>query len=251
MNKTQKKIEVCYTPESFQHFETGKSIAVVVDIFRATSSIVTAFMNGVNKIIPVGTLEEAKKYKKKGYVVAAERDGVIREFADFGNSPENFTPEAIEGKEVAYSTTNGTRVYKIAAACPKVVTGAFLNISALSNWLVKQQMDVIILCAGWKNKFNLEDAVFAGALTEKLLKNNFFYTICDSALSSVDIWNAAKKDLVNYFEKSANRNRLHRLGLDGCIPYCCTMDQTNIIPVLENHYLVKMENNAKRKVELS
>ena len=101
-------IEVCFSPTLFPSFRNSGAIAVITDILRASSAIVTAFENGVERIIPVGTLEEAKEYKEKGFMVAAERDGIVRDFADFGNSPFNFTKEKVEGQEIVYSTTNGT-----------------------------------------------------------------------------------------------------------------------------------------------
>src|SRR5512145_1978708 len=108
MTEGKRKVEVCFSPALYPQFRNDDAIVVIVDILRATSAIVTAFMNGVKLIIPVGTLDEAMEYKKKGYMVAAERDGIVRDFADFGNSPYNFKRELIEGQEIVYSTTNGT-----------------------------------------------------------------------------------------------------------------------------------------------
>ena len=87
MTGKKKNIEVCFSPALFADFRNQEAIAVIVDILRATSAIVTAFENGVDRIIPVGTLEEARAFKEKGFMVAAERDGLVRDFADFGNSP--------------------------------------------------------------------------------------------------------------------------------------------------------------------
>lgn len=245
MGKDKNKVEVSFSNDAFKHFETGNSIAVVVDVLRATSAIITAFMNGVNTIIPVGTLEEAREYKNKGYMVAAERDGVVRDFADFGNSPFNFKKEVVEGQDIAYSTTNGTMAVQQAAKCKAVVIGAHLNVSALADWLIDQHQDVIIACAGWKNKFSLEDTVFAGSLAQKLTGSGHFNTICDSALAAIDLYNIAKNDMIAYIDKAANRHRLKRLGLDDVIGYCHTPDVTKIIPVLEQHYLVKFEHERE------
>jgi 2-phosphosulfolactate phosphatase len=237
MDIDQKKIEVCFTPAIFNSFQDPKAIVVVVDVLRATSAICTAFMNGVQKIIPIGTVEEARDLKNRGYLVAAERDGFILDFADFGNSPFNFTVERVKGKTIVYSTTNGTQAINLANSCYKVTVGSFLNITALSRWLIQQQRNVIIFCAGWKNRFSLEDAVLAGALTEKLLTNPNFFTECDSALASLDLWSIAKKDLMGYVHKTAQRSRLQKNGLDDVIQFCHTPDQTNIIPIYSNGFL--------------
>jgi 2-phosphosulfolactate phosphatase len=232
------KIEVCFTPAIYHTFHNDEAIVVVVDILRATSAICTAFMNGVGKIIPVATLEEAMEYKKKGYMVAAERDGIVRDFADFGNSPYNFTSDKIKGKEIVYSTTNGTNTIMMARKSHQVLIGSYLNFTALVNHILKSKRDIIILCAGWKEKFNLEDTLYAGALAEAVLKSETYESICDSTLASTDLWNVANKNLLDYVDKVAQRNRLKLNGLDDVIAYCHTFDLTDKIPQLYEKSLV-------------
>jgi len=237
MNREKRNIEVCFSPALFSEFRNKEAIAVITDILRASSAIVTAFENGVERIIPVGSLEEARAYKEKGFMVAAERDGIVRDFADFGNSPFNFTPERVEGKQIVYSTTNGTQAIHVAGDCHMVVIGAYLNFTAVFEWLNKQDRDVIILCAGWKNKFNLEDSVYAGALAERLLTSGNYQSICDSTLASLDLWEMAKSDLMSYIKKVAQHERLRKNKLDDVIEYCHSFDQTVVLPVLEGEHL--------------
>ena len=229
-----RNLEVVFTPEMFKYFENPNANVVVVDILRATSAICTAFKNGVSEMIPVPTLDEARKYKQQGYIVAAERDGNVLDFADFGNSPYNFTPERVKDKKVAYSTTNGTKAIHIAKDSQMVIIGAFINLSAVANLLIENEKDVIILCAGWKGKFCLEDTLFAGALSEKLLDSNKFQTICDSTKAAVDLWKLAKPDIITYVDKVAQRERLKKLGLDDVIEYCHTPDSAKEIPIYQN-----------------
>ena len=232
------KIEVCFSPALYPYFENSEALVVMVDILRASSSICTAFMNGAEKIIPVATLEEAKTLKEKGFMVAAERDGIVRDFADFGNSPFNFSAEKIKGKEIVYSTTNGTQAIHLASSGFEVVVGSYLNISSIANHAFYRDRDVLILCAGWKNKFSLEDTLFAGALTEKLIANSNFNITCDSAFAALDIWQIGKNDPVAYIEKAAQRHRLKKNNLDDVLVFCHTPDTTDIVPVLINDYLV-------------
>jgi len=236
----KRNIDVCFSPALFPSFRNPAAIAIITDILRATSAIITAFENGVEKIIPVGTLEEAREYKDKGFMVAAERDGIVRDFADFGNSPFNFTREKVGGRQIVYSTTNGTQAIQVASECHRVLIGAYLNFTALSEWLEGQDRDVIILCAGWKTKFNLEDSLYAGALSEKLMSTGKYQTICDSAHASMDLWEMAKKDLPGYIDKVAQRERLRKNKLDDVIEYCHTFDVTGIIPVLHENHLKKI-----------
>ena len=233
-----RKLETCFSPALYEADQHSGSIVVIIDILRASSAICTAFANGASSIIPVAEVHEAKEYKKRGYLVAAERDGYVLDFADFGNSPFNFTSEKVAGKSIIYSTTNGTGIIKLASSAGAIVIGSFLNISALTDWIINQDKDVVLFCAGWKNRFNLEDSVCAGAMAERLLESGNYETICDSTLAAIDLWGLAKGDLPGYIEKAAQRSRLRSKGLDDCINFCLTADFTNKIPVLKDGHLV-------------
>lgn len=233
-------LEICFSPAIFEAHADKEAVVVIVDILRATSSICTAFANGVKEMIPVGTVEDAREMKKKGYLLAAERDGFVLDFADFGNSPFNFSAENVAGRTVAYSTTNGTGIMKMAAESHDVVIGSYLNFTSLCNWLIKQDRKVLIVCAGWKQRFNLEDSICAGAIAEKLITDGEYKTICDSAKASLDLWMLAKNDLLGYIEKAAQRSRLRDKGLDDCLEYCHTFDVTEVIPVLRQGRLVAL-----------
>ncbi len=237
-----KHVEVCFSPALYKDYENREAIVVVTDILRASSAIVTAFMNGVQRLIPVGTLEEAIAYKDKGYMVAAERDGIVRDFADFGNSPYNFSKERVEGKEIVYSTTNGTHAIHLASSGYEVLVGAYLNITSLADYIVAQDRDLLILCAGWKNKFNLEDTLFAGALAELVLQHDTFTTICDATHGAMDLYGLAKDHMMEYIEKVAQRHRLKKNGLDDVIGYCHETDRTRIIPVFKKNCITAFNN---------
>jgi 2-phosphosulfolactate phosphatase len=234
----KRKLETCFSPALYEAENHTNSIVVVIDILRASSAICTAFANGAVEIIPVATVSEAKAYKEKGFLVSAERDGFVLEFADFGNSPFNFTVDMVAGKTIVYSTTNGTGIIKLASSAYMTVIGSFLNIGALTQWLLKQNRDVLLFCAGWKNRFNLEDSVCAGAISEKLLDSKLYSTICDSTLAAVDLWSLARTDLKGYIDKAAQRSRLRDKKLDDCIEFCLTPDYTSRIPVMKNGVLV-------------
>ncbi|NSW93363.1 MAG: 2-phosphosulfolactate phosphatase [Bacteroidales bacterium] len=233
-----RNLDTCFSPALYEPELHKGSIVVIIDVLRASSAICTAFHNGVSAIIPVAGVEEAREYKKKGYLVAAERDGFILDFADFGNSPFNFTAEKVRGKTIVYSTTNGTGIIKLASSAYRIAIGSFLNFTAMIRWLLSQDKDVVLFCAGWKNRFNLEDSVCAGAYAKALLDSSSYSTICDSTLAAADLWSSAASDLRGYLEKCAQRSRLRSKGLDDCIDFCLTMDFTDKIPVIKNGILV-------------
>jgi 2-phosphosulfolactate phosphatase len=235
---SKKILETCFSPALFRAEDHHDSVVVILDILRASSAICTAFANGAREIIPVADAAEAKAMKDKGYLVAAERDGFVLDFADFGNSPFNFTTEKVRGRTIVYSTTNGTGIINMASASRFIAVGSFLNLTALAGWIREQNRNTLLFCAGWKNRFNIEDTVCAGAIAELLLDSGSFSTICDSTLAAIDLWNMAKPDLAGYIDKAAQRTRLRDKKLDDCIPFCLTIDFTDKIPVMKNGVLV-------------
>jgi 2-phosphosulfolactate phosphatase len=233
-------IEVCYTPLSYPLFKKPNTVVVVIDVFRFTSAITTAFYNGVAKMIPIATVEEAKIYKDKGYMAAAERNGEIVEGFDLGNSPFGYMNKKVKGKTIAITTTNGTQAINCAKDADTLIIGSFLNLEVVIEFLKFQKKDVLFLCAGWKNKFNLEDTLCAGALAGDLILKNKFKTICDSTLAAMQLYKLAKHDLYDFLSHASHRNRLAKLNLERDIRYCLTLNQCPVIPILQNGYLVKL-----------
>jgi 2-phosphosulfolactate phosphatase len=236
-----KSVEVCFSPISYPLFRNDDAIVVIIDIFRATSAICTAINHGVNSIIPVSTVEEAIEYQSKGYLAAAERHGEVVDGFEFGNSPFSYMVESVKGKTIVLTTTNGTVAVEAAKDAHKVVIGSFLNLSVLTNWLISQNRDVVLLCAGWKNKFNLEDTLFAGAVISRLTETGKFENTCDTAQAASHLFNSAKADLYGFLENSSHRKRLEKLNLDKDIRYCLELDLAPVIPILEGLSIVKMQ----------
>jgi 2-phosphosulfolactate phosphatase len=187
-------------------------------------------MNGAERIIPVSTVDELKTYAGR-CIIAAERDGIKLDFADIGNSPKYFTRELVAGKTIAYSTTNGTHTINTASQCDCAAVGCYLNLSAVCRWLEAGDRDAFLLCAGWKGRFNLEDAVYAGAVAQKLIDTGKFTTNCDSTLAAIDLWSLAKDNLMGYIKKAVQNERLRKINAADMIPYCHTIDLTDIVPV--------------------
>jgi 2-phosphosulfolactate phosphatase len=181
----KKIVEVCYTPAQYSLYRGGFDIIVVIDVLRATSAMTTALHHGVEKIIPVATLEEAIDYKLKGYTVGAERDGQVVEGFDFGNSPYVYIDQNMKGKTVVLTTTNGTKAIEIAKQDGLVVIGCLNNLDFLCNWLIEQNKNTLILASGWKDKVNLEDTICAGAIAEQLIDSRKFQALEDSTVAGV------------------------------------------------------------------
>jgi 2-phosphosulfolactate phosphatase len=239
----KRKLETCFSPSLYEADLHRGSVVVIIDVLRASSAICTAFENGADSLIPVAEVNEAREYKNRGFLVAAERDGFVLDFADFGNSPFNFTREKVRGKTIVYSTTNGTGIIRQASSASAIAVGCFMNMRAVTEWIMRHDLNAVLFCAGWKNRFNLEDTICAGAMAETLMLSGMYFTICDSTLAAIDLWALAKPDLRGYIEKAAQRSRLRDKGLDDCLDLCLTFDTTLKVPVVRNSVLIAGESS--------
>lgn len=226
------KIDVCFSPALYPAYHDPEAIVVVVDIFRATTTMAAAFSNGVRSIRPVATVEEAQAYKEKGWLVGAERNVRRCDFADFGNSPFDYTPEKVAGKEIVFTTTNGTKAITIAQSAYRVVTGAFINLQAVADYCVGHKRNVVVLCSGWQDKVNIEDTLFGGALVDLLVNTGLYEKGSDSAVIAQDMWTTNKEDLLRYLAPTDHVSRLKANHLDDSIPYCLTLSITDRVPEL-------------------
>lgn len=240
MEDSRKRIEVCYTPGEYHYFKDEFEIVVVIDVLRATTAICVAFEYGINSIIPVPTLEDALEYKKQGYLVGAERKGQIVEGFDFGNSPYSYMKEEFRGKDVVLTTTNGTKSIEIAKDAETVVIGALVNLDVLTEWLIKQNKNTLCLCSGWQDKFNLEDTICAGAISEALINTGKYTSIEDSSIAAKYLYLSAKDNYMGYLKASSHRRRLRNLNLNEDIKYCLTPNKTSVIPILKDGKLIKL-----------
>jgi 2-phosphosulfolactate phosphatase len=231
-----KTIDVCLSPDLMHLYTVEDRTVVVVDILRATSCMVTAFAYGVESITPFANLDICRSMKKNGYVTSGEREGKKVEGFDKGNSPFEYMGEEIEGMRIAFTTTNGTQAIEKSKGAKEIVIGSFLNLSAVARHLLFSENNILIVCAGWKGKVNLEDTLFAGALIDKL--KGHVEPDCDAPLAAQHLYNLAKNDLVGFLSNSSHVKRLNRLDIHKDIEYCLTRDQYKVVPRLKNHVLI-------------
>lgn len=234
-----KHIEVCLTPDLLNYYSVENKIVVVIDIFRATSCMVTALANGIQSIIPVARVEACKALQEKGYLAAAEREGKKVEGFDLDNSPFSYLNPELKGQTLAMTTSNGTLAISKVKEADQVVIGAFLNKAALVQHLLKEQKDILLLCAGWRGRVNLEDSTFAGAILTDLI-NDFFYAndACGMARSTFHL---AQNNPKRFLTDSSHFQRLKNMGNEADIDFCLAVDKYDTIPVLRGEALVKLE----------
>lgn len=209
----------------------GKNV-VVIDILRATSTICTALAHGVSSVIPVDNIDDAIRLKEKGYITAGERNGEKVAGFDMGNSPFESMNEKIQGRKMALTTTNGTKCVNMSreAEAKTIIIGSFLNAAKVIDFLKNDNEDVILFCAGWKDKVNLEDTLYAGYIASHLLEKG--NSEIDSTNMAIDVFKSSNGDFQQYLMKSSHYYRLSKFHFDEDLKFCLQTDVYNILPIL-------------------
>jgi 2-phosphosulfolactate phosphatase len=236
---TKPVLHTVLSPRLLDNYDCSNSIVVIIDVFRATSTIATALYNGAARIIPVDTVDKCIEIGKvTGGITAGERDGKVIEGLSYGNSPAEYPRSFIEGKTLVLTTTNGTKLLHMAlqAGADEVITGSFPNLSAVCTYLIAQGKPVVLGCSGWKDKFNLEDTMFAGAVVSRVKEH--FTIHCDSSLMAEEMYNKHKDDRLAFIRQLTHWHRLEKFGLEKDLEYCVTEDVANVLPLFKNGDLI-------------
>lgn len=238
MNKPT--LQTVLSPKLLDIYDVTNSIVVIIDVFRATSTIATALYNGAEKIIPVDAVDKCIAIGKAtpNSITAGERDGKVIEGLQYGNSPTDYPRDFIEGKTLVLTTTNGTKLLSMALqqGASNVITGSFPNLSSVCDYLISQNKNVFLGCSAWKDRFNLEDTLFAGAVIERIQEH--FTIHCDSSLMAADMYQLHKNELKTFIRRTTHWHRLAQYGLEKDMEYCVSIDVANVLPLYKNGALV-------------
>ncbi len=227
------------SPRLLDLYDVSDAIVVVIDVFRATSTIATALFNGAARVIPVDSVDQCIQLGQNcGGITAGERDGKVIEGLEYGNSPAEYPRSFIEGKTLVLTTTNGTKLLHKALqnGASEVITGSFPNLSAVCDHLMLQEKPVILGCSAWKDRFNIEDALFAGAVISRIKEN--FTIHCDSSLMAEDMYTLHKNNMHQFIRQTTHWHRLASYGLEKDLEYCVTEDIANVLPLYRDGDLV-------------
>jgi 2-phosphosulfolactate phosphatase len=207
---------------------------VVIDVVRATTSIVEALANGARGIYPTVSTEEAVKLAhslgRDDTLLCGERKGQKVEGFDLGNSPGDFTREAVEGKRLVMSTTNGTSAFGLAHESARVLACAFTNLSAVAS-AVEGVEDLVVLCAGKEGHFSMGDALCAGHLISLVLADRTEeHTLNDAAIAARAL--AARKPSKRLLGQTAGGRALIEVGLEADLEICADVDRHGLVAEL-------------------
>ncbi|MEI8278451.1 MAG: 2-phosphosulfolactate phosphatase [Bacteroidota bacterium] len=233
------KLEVCLSPALLHLYDTKDAVVVIIDVFRATSTIAAALHNGAKSVIPVATVPECIELGSKtpNSITAGERDGKVAEGLQYGNSPSEYPTEFIKDKTLVLTTTNGTRLLHMVKDAAVIITGSFLNLQAVSEFLMGQNKNVLLGCAAWKDRFNMEDTLFAGAVVNAV-KDSFSIN-CDSARAAYHLYQRTEgDDFISFLMDSSHYIRLSAYGLEKDMEYCSTPNLHPVVPILKGKELL-------------
>lgn len=227
------RIDVAFFPAAIGGLDLSRTTCIVLDVFRATTSIVTAMANGCKGVTPLLTVDEARLLarQKTGVLLAGERQSIKIEGFDLGNSPFDFSEINVRGQEVIMTTTNGTTAIKATAGAARTLIGSFGNAGSICRKAKQHGQDILIVCAGTDGLFSLEDALCAGFLTEVLCRDAMpAAVLTDAASGALLMYGQAKDSLAAIGGGSRNGSRLQALGREDDIEHCFRLDLYTIVP---------------------
>jgi len=235
------KLEVIFSPvQTDELFYTGKT-TVIIDVLRASTTIVTALTNGAKEIVPVGTIEFAVKVSGGMFggqtLLGGERNTKKIEGFALGNSPSEYTKEIVSGKTIVFYSTNGSQAIVKAKYSNNLFICAFNNLESLAAHLKELNEDVVILCSGNNNFFSLEDSVCAGRLIQEIADKSSKVILTDSANAASAMYKTFGKNIKKLLRETEHGQLLLNNGYENDLDYCARLNGTNIIPVYSGNAL--------------
>lgn len=230
------EIYLCPSPELYQLYHRPEAVVIITDIFRASTTMVTAMANGATGILPVATVEETQSLgQAHGYLMAAERHVRRCDFAHLGNDPMEYRPDVVGGQQIVLTTTNGTRSLRIAleAGARQILIGALINLpSTIAYCHNRGAEQVVVVAAGWQGQVSTEDCLYAGAFAAMAEAEGLGHAQGDMAVMMRDLWRAHCLDLeqrMAYIRTSEHYARLVQAGHDDAAEYCMTVGTHDLV----------------------
>lgn len=248
MQNKKPLLEVCLSPALLHLYDLKDTTVVVIDIFRATTTMCVAFAHGAHKIYPFLEIQDCLNFKAQhpNVISAGERNGQLIEGMDKGNSPSDYPFSFINNKEMALTTTNGTKVLHMSSEADEIIIGSFVNLNNITTYLKNKGQKVLLACAGWKDKVNMEDALFAGAVAYNL--KNDFLMLCDTTKMSMQLWENTQegKFLLETLKTSSHYNRLMQFGAEEDLQICTSLNTHPCLPIYHKEGFIT--NAIKQKI---
>ncbi len=201
MKDNKPSLYTSLSPALLHLYDVSHAVVVIIDVLRATSTIATALHNGARCVIPVDSVPKCIELGKQLHAITAgERDGKVAEGLEYGNSPFEYPASFISGQTLVLTTTNGTKLLHMALdkGAEHIITGSFPNLDAVCSYLLKQNQNVVLGCAAWKDRVIIEDTLFAGAVIHRV--RSHFSINCDSSQMAESMYLDGKKGSLRVYE---------------------------------------------------
>jgi 2-phosphosulfolactate phosphatase len=248
VKRTKLNIDMYLTPEDFSPEMLKGKISVVIDVLRATTTITTAFQNGCHQVIPVAEVETARKLaavqSKETTLLCGERDGVKLPGFHLGNSPAEYLSDIVKNKTIIFTSTNGSRMLTQSRESVLTLVAAFVNVTKVVEYLLQQDQDVVILCAGRQNQFSLEDTVCGGMIIHQLYKTiPKKIRINDLVLSAMILYQKFENNILQMLSLSMHGRYLVKIGFNPDLVTCANVDSIALVPVFQKGVISLPKND--------
>lgn len=251
--KLIRKVEVFFSPAQVDELHLRDKNVVVVDVLRASTTIATALYHGAKEIIPVATIESAVKVSGSLFgdvtLRGGERNGKIIDGFNLGNSPREYTEEAVRGKSIIYTTTNGSATMVKARYAKNLIIAGFMNLSKVTAFLKAMKEDFLIICAGKQNDFCMEDAVCAGMILYKFQKSNRNLLLDDAGLASVMLFKKIGRNVMIMLQESDHGKFLSEIGYEDDLTVCAAIDSVPVLPMMSGNVIKLTKDIHSQEVQ--
>jgi 2-phosphosulfolactate phosphatase len=238
------EIDAYMAVPSFQEEDMRGKTVVVIDVLRASTTMVAALTNGAKKIIPIKSMDAAgpitQNMDASDYLLCGEKDGKKIEGYHLGNSPLEYTREVVEGKTVILNTTNGTKAVKKAASAGELMIGCFSNLNQVVERLKAADGDIALVCAGWRGRLSLEDMLCAGNIIYDLYDGDLPPLVKDSVGIAFGLYKKFGDDIAGVVKQSNHARRLREFIDHDDITYSCKTNITDVLPVLKEGIITNL-----------
>ena len=227
------RVDVAPTPAALPAAALTGAVALVIDVLRASTTMVTALAHGCQALLPVAEVEEARRRARElpGSLLAGERWGDPPAGFDLGNSPLEFTADRVAGRAIVFTTSNGTRALLAARPAAAIAVASFANLGAAADWAVAQRRDVIVVCAGERGDRSLEDETCAGLLVDRILSSDPGAVASPAAAEAAGAARPYAKDLARLAQDAPHARKLTAQGRGADVTACLALDGFTLVPI--------------------
>lgn len=242
-------LDVFSSAHSFQEEDLRNKTVVMIDVLRASSTMVTALHNGAKGVIPVGDMSDAGKIShnldSESFLLSGEKDGVKIDGYDLTNSPLEHTEEEVKGKTIILNTTNGTKAINRSGHADRIIIGSFLNLNTVVEHLKHIDTEVVLVCAGWRGRLSFEDLLCAGNIIYELNSGTLSKSARDGTKVAFGLYENFSNDIENSIKSSNYAMRLKSVVSEEDISYCCERSISQVLPVLNEGIITDLNGENK------